>query len=231
LEGEPKKENISQGEDLERIEGVIEDLEKLEKVQQADEELPKTKKLLENKKSFLFFVGLAILLFLIFLGVYLIYQLLYKPKKVEISREPATEKRVEQNVSETKEKSAEKGPEKLAKETINKTGTTQGNFTSGQRYTIELKNLLFSYGKGGFLRVDVYFFYNDYENFKQAKASELILREAVYEFFINKKEKDLSQEKLKNPQLLEEELKQYLKKKNLKTIPQSLEIEGVILRS
>jgi len=91
--------------------------------------------------------------------------------------------------------------------------------------------LLFSYGKGGFLRVDVYFFYNDYENFKQAKASELILREAVYEFFINKKEKDLSQEKLKNPQLLEEELKQYLKKKNLKTIPQSLEIEGVILRS
>jgi hypothetical protein len=226
LEGEPKKENISQGEDLERIEGVIEDLEK---VKQADEELPKTKKLLENKKSFLFFAGLAILLLLIFLGVYLIYQLLYKPKKVEISREPASEKRVEQNVSETKEESAEKGPEKLAKETINQTRATQGNFTSGQRYTIELKNLLFSYGKGGFLRVDVYCFYNDYENFKQAKASELILREAVYEFFINKK--DLGQEKLKNPQLLEEELKQYLKKKNLKAIPQSLEIEGVILRS
>jgi len=226
LEGEPKKENISQGEDLERIEGVIEDLEK---VKQADEELPKTKKLLENKKSFLFFAGLAILLLLIFLGVYLIYQLLNKPKKVEISREPASEKRVEQNVSETKEESAEKGPEKLAKETINQTGATQGNFTSRQRYTIELKNLLFSSGKGGFLRVDVYFFYNDYENFKQAKASELILREAVYEFFINKK--DLGQEKLKNPQLLEEELKQYLKKKNLKAIPQSLEIEGVILRS
>jgi hypothetical protein len=226
LEGEPKKENISQGEDLERIEGVLEDLEK---VKQADEELPKAKKLLENKKSFLFFAGLAILLVLIFLGVYLIYQLLYTPKKVEISREPASEKRVEQNVSETKEESAEKGPEKLAKETINQTGATQGNYTSGQRYTIELKNLLFSYGKGGFLRVDVYFFYNDYENFKQAKASELILREAVYEFFINKK--DLGQEKLKNPQLLEEELKQYLKKKNLKAIPQSLEIEGVILRS
>jgi hypothetical protein len=226
LEGEPKKENISQGEDLERIEGIIEDLEK---VKQADEELPKTKKLLENKKRLLFFAGLAILLLLIFLGVYLIYQLLYNPRKVEISREPASEKRVEQNVSETKEESTEKGPEKLAKETINQTGATQGNFTSGQRYTIELKNLLFSYGKGGFLRVDVYFFYNDYENFKQAKASELILREAVYEFFINKK--DLGQEKLKNPQLLEEELKQYLKKKNLKAIPQSLEIEGVILRS
>ncbi|NAZ30596.1 MAG: hypothetical protein GU354_05430 [Caldimicrobium sp.] len=226
MEGEPKKENISQGEDLERIEGIIEDLEK---VKQADEELPKTKKLLENKKKLLFFAGLAILLLLIFLGVYLIYQLLYTPKKVEISREPASEKRVEQNVSETKEESTEKGPEKLAKETINQTGATQGNFTSAQRYAIELKNLLFSYGKGGFLRVDVYFFYNDYENFKRAKASELILREAVYEFFINKK--DLGQEKLKNPQLLEEELKQYLKKKNLKAIPQSLEIEGVILRS
>ncbi len=226
MEGKSKKENISQGEDLERIEGVIEDLEK---VKQADEELPKTKKLLENKKSFLFFAGLAILLLLIFLGVYLIYQLLYNPKKVEISREPASEKRVEQKFSETKEEATEKGPEKLAKETINKTGATQRNFTSGQRYTIELKNLLFSHGKGGFLKVDVYFFYNDYENFKQAKASELILREAVYEFFLNKK--DLSQEKLKNTQLLEEELKQYLKKKNLKAMPQSLEIEGVILRS
>jgi hypothetical protein len=226
VEGEPKKENILQGEDLERIEGIIEDLEK---VKQADEELPKTQKLLENKKSFLFFAGLAILLLLIFLGFYLIYQLLYSPKKVEISREPASEKRVEQNVSETKEELTEKGPGKLAKETINKTGATQGNYTSGQRYAIELKNLLFSYGKGGFLRVDVYFFYNDYENFKQAKASELILREAVYEFFINKK--DLGVEKLKNVQLLEEELKQYLKKKNLEVIPQSLEIEGVILRS
>ncbi|MCC6048952.1 MAG: hypothetical protein LM579_05435, partial [Thermodesulfobacterium sp.] len=176
---------------------------------------------------------LAILLLLIFLGFYLIYQLLYSPKKVEISREPASEKRVEQNVSETKEELTEKGPGKLAKETINKTGATQGNYTSGQRYAIELKNLLFSYGKGGFLRVDIYFFYNDYENFKQAKASELILREAVYEFFINKKDykKDLGVEKLKNVQLLEEELKQYLKKKNLKAIPQSLEIEGVILRS
>ena len=226
MEGEPKKENISQGEDLERIEGVIEDLEK---AKQADEELPKAKTLLENKKRFLSFAGLAILLLLIFLGVYLIYHLLYKPKQVEISREPASEKRVEQKVSEKKEERAEKGPEKLAKETINQTRATQGNFTSGQRYTIELRNLLFSYGKGGFLRVDVYCLYNDYENFKQAKASELILREAVYEFFINKK--DLSQEKLKNTQLLEEELKQYFKKKNLKTIPQSLEIEGVILRS
>lgn len=226
MEGEPKKENISLKEDLERIEGVIEDLEK---AKQAGEELPKAKTLLENKKRFLFFAGLAILLLLIFLGVYFIYQLLYKPKKVEISREPVSEKRVEQKVSEKKEEGAEKGPEKLAKETINQTRATQGNFTSGQRYTIELKNLLFSYGKGGFLRVDVYCLYNDYENFKQAKASELILREAVYEFFINKK--DLGQEKLKNPQLLEEELKQYLKKKNLKVIPQSLEIEGVILRS
>jgi hypothetical protein len=226
VEGEPKKENISQEEDLERIEGVIEDLEK---AKQADEELPKAKKLLENKKRFLSFAGLAILLLLIFLGFYLIYQLLYNPKKVEISREPASEKRVEEKVSEVKEEAAEKGPEKLAKEKINKTGATQGNFTPGQRYTIELKNFLFSYGEGGFLRVDVYCFYNDYENFKQAKTSELILREAVYEFFSNKK--DLSQEKLKNIQLLEEELKQYLKKKNLKTIPQSLEIEGVILRS
>ncbi len=226
MEGEPKKENISLKEDLERIEGVIEDLEK---AKQAGEELPKAKTLLENKKRFLFFAGLAILLLLIFLGVYFIYQLLYKPKKVEISREPVSEKRVEQKVSEKKEEGAEKGPEKLAKETINQTRATQGNFTSGQRYTIELKNLLFSYGKGGFLRVDVYCLYNDYENFKQAKASELILREAVYEFFLNRK--DLSQEKLKNPQLLEEELKQYLKKKNLKVIPQSLEIEGVILRS
>jgi len=226
VEGEPKKENISLKEDLERIEGVIKDLEK---AKQPDEELPKAKTLLENKKRFLSFAGLAILLFLIFLGVYFIYQLLYKPKKVEISREPASEKRVEQKISDTKEEVTEKGPEKLAKETINKTGATQGNFTSGQRYTIELKNFLFSYGEGGFLRVDVYCFYNDYENFKQAKASELILREAVYEFFSNKK--DLSQEKLKNIQLLEEELKQYLKKKNLKAIPQSLEIEGVILRS
>jgi hypothetical protein len=226
LEGEPKKENISLKEDLERIEGVIEDLEK---AKQADKDLPKAKELLENKKRFLAFAGLAILLLLIFLGLYLIYQLLYNPKQVEISREPASEERVEKNVSEVKEEGGEKGPAKLAKETIHNTGATQGNFTSGQRYTIELRNFLFSYGKGGFLRLDVYCFYNDYENFKQAKASELILREAVYEFFLNRK--DLSQEKLKNPQLLEEELKQYLKKKNLKTIPQSLEIEGVILRS
>lgn len=146
MEGEPKKENISLKEDLERIEGVIEDLEK---AKQPDEELPKAKKLLENKKRFLSFAGLAILLLLIFLGIYWIYQLLYNPKKIEISREPASEKRVEQKVLETKEEATEKGHEKLAKETINKTGATQGNFTSGQRYTIELKNLLFSYGKGG----------------------------------------------------------------------------------
>lgn len=226
MEREPKKENISLKEDLERIEGVIEDLEKTE---QVDEEIPKTKKLLENRKRFLFLAGLAIPLFLIFLGVYFIYQLLYSTKQVETSRELASEKRIEQKALDTKEEVAKKGPEKLAKETIDKTGATQGNFTLAQRYTIELKNLLFSYGKGGFLRVDVYCVYNDYENFKQAKASELILREAVYEFFLNKK--DLSREKLKNTQILEEELKQYLKKKKLKAIPESLEIEAVILWS
>jgi len=92
LEREPTKENISPKENLERIEGVIEDLEKTE---QVDEEIPKTKKLLENKKRFLLLLaGLVIPLFLIFLGVYFIYQLLYSTKQVETSRELASEKSI-----------------------------------------------------------------------------------------------------------------------------------------
>ncbi len=226
MEEKPKKENISPEEELEKVDGVIEDLEK---VRQTDEEAPKAKKVLADKKRFLFLSSLVVLLILTFLGIYLIYQLLYHPKKIVVSREPASEKKLEEKVSEVKKEPTEKAPENLSKEPINQTKANQGNFTSGQRYTLELKNFLFSYGKGGFLRVDVYCFYNDYENFKQAKVSELVLREAMYEFFLNKK--DLGEEKLKNPQLLEEELKQYLKKKNLKVIPQSLEVEGVILRS
>ncbi len=226
MEGELKKEKVSPEEVLEKVEGLIEDLEK---GKQIEEEVPKAKNVLANKKKILFLGVLVVLLFLIFLGVYLIYQLLYHPKKVDVSEEPTSEKKLEELLSEKKEETTEKVNEKLTKETIYETKAKPDNFTLSKRYTLELKNFLFPYGKGSFLKVDVYCFYNDYETFKQAKAAELILREAVYEFFLNKKE--LSQDKLKNPQLLEEELWQYLKKKNLKAIPQSLEVEGVILRS
>lgn len=227
MEEETKKDNPPLEEELSRIDGIIEDLSKDETP--YDEKGAKLSRALKDKKRVFIFAGLGFLLLLISFGVYLSYQLLHPTQKVEGSKVSLSEKKEEKEDLVLKEEIKEKSKEKLTLEQGTVLKDKKASLYAEKKYTLELKNFLFPYGGDSFLRVDVYCYYDDYESFRQAKASELILREAVYEYFLSKK--DLSKRGLKEPKGLEEGLKEYLKNRKLKGIPSSLEVEGVILKS
>ncbi|MFN3505283.1 MAG: hypothetical protein ACK4Y7_03630 [Caldimicrobium sp.] len=210
-----EKERIN----VEETEDLIKELLDEKKKEKVEDKESKKKSL----RTYLVFVGLFILVITLFTGILVINYIIKLPIK-EVAKE---EKLKRETIFEETNKANQTLKEEMGtkKEFLLAPQTKEKSYP----FKLELKNFLFPLDDKSFLKLDVYLYFENHENYKGALLAQTFLRELLVQE-IGKKNSLTFWKNLEEVSNFEVYLVDFFKKGYPALSPAKIELEGIILR-
>jgi len=196
----------------EKAEGLVEKLIKPEEEEKVSEE--KIPKKFRTKNLFFIFGSIFTIVFII-IGIWIGLKLIKGDFNKKENAKPLSKSKV-------------LIPESTVFKKLSKIVILKNKEESDYPYKLEIKNFLISVGFEEFLRLNITLYFDQNTSNKELTEKEFDFRKILYNYF-----KNIPIDVWKNTKniyTLEEKIKERLKEKKIKPLPQKIKLEGVILK-